>query len=212
MKYRGATLDVTVSPKNTIINNRANGESVKIEVGKRNSKGGNYTLASGDKISIPTTRLDLLDPTFSGNLAQCKSITSNSTWVPGQFPVAAIDGSNATLFQSTTSLPTSLTVDLGTSQSISSVSLNFGKNPPQFISLLSGADLENLSETVSRQSVNLSSPYNEVTANQVKVSVGNTTSLKLQSQKARYVQLVIEGAMVENEFDHGATVAEFNIL
>lgn len=216
MKYRGATLDVTVGEMDTIISNRENGKEVNITIGSRNSKAGNYTLSSGDKLKIPTTRLDLLEPSFQGNQVQCKSsteITSNSTWVPGQFPVAAVDGSNATLFQPTTTDPVSLTVDLGSSKSIKSINLNFGKNPPTLISLLMGSNVESLSETLMRQEVNISNPYDLIQANSVQVSVGNTTSLEVVSgTMSRFIQVVIEGASIENKFNHGATIAEINVI
>lgn len=76
---------------------------------------------------------------------------------------------------------------------------------------MAGNSLDNMTAVVSSASIDISAPYDAVTANTVSIKVGNLTDVRLNSTvQARYVNLTIEGAR-EGE-PNGGTVAEFAVL
>jgi hypothetical protein len=79
------------------------------------------TVASGHSVSIPTRRPDLQSTT---DLARCQTATASSN-VPGDEPVAAVDGSTATPWIPTGPKAT-LTVQLAKPTTIGSVTVTRG--------------------------------------------------------------------------------------
>jgi trehalose/maltose hydrolase-like predicted phosphorylase len=83
--------------------------------------GGQMTVTSGHSVSIPTRRPDLQSTT---DLARCQPVTASSN-VPGDEPVAAVDGSTATPWIPTGPKAT-LTVQLAKPTTVSSVTVTRG--------------------------------------------------------------------------------------
>jgi len=83
--------------------------------------GGNLTAATGHGITIPTRRPDLSPTT---DLARCQAATASS-FVPGDEPVAAVDGSTATPWVATDPKAT-LTVHLAKTTNVGSVTVTRG--------------------------------------------------------------------------------------
>ncbi|KFY28360.1 hypothetical protein V491_00511 [Pseudogymnoascus sp. VKM F-3775] len=142
LKYQGSVFDIKIGLENsTITRKRGSGSVFDIEIGLENStitrkrgsgasvpgtlspiivriggkayKQGDYPLAIGESLTLPTRRPDLNGTVIAGNLAQCRPISSEDKWVPGSIPQAAVDGSNATTWQPLTPQLAFLTIDLG---------------------------------------------------------------------------------------------------
>ncbi|GAA5820821.1 hypothetical protein JCM3770_000353 [Rhodotorula araucariae] len=219
MKWHGGVFDVNVNTNETTITYRrgANG-TVPVEIGRKNDKTGNYTLALGESLTVPTR--STTGTLIEGNLAQCQSTLGddaqfhlvNSTSRPGEFALAAIDGSNSTVWQPYTPDPTSMVVDLGKEQPIKAFHLNWGNEPPQSYSIA----VSNTSElagasAVASGNVTLSAPYDLAQSLIVQVDLGNLTDVPLAAPvTARYVQLTIEGSYATKGY--GGTVGEFAVI
>ncbi|KAG0364106.1 alpha,alpha-trehalase ath1 [Gamsiella multidivaricata] len=107
MKWQGSVFDVTVAGKETTIRRRSGGSSKAcVHIGDRNKKSGKYRLSVGSKLTVPTYRSDLNGTLVAGNMAQCvPSVTSTAPILPGQYALAAVDGSNATYWRPKTKAP-----------------------------------------------------------------------------------------------------------
>jgi len=210
MHWRSSKFDVSVNGTSTSIFHRTGDEPAQVEISSRNAQAGNYTLNIGETLIVPTRRIDLEEPSFIGNLAQCAPSSSNVDNVPGSFPEAAFDGSNATAWQPLSTGASSLTVDLGEARNISGIHVNWGKYPPATLRLAAGLDNATLAEVIAQQDVNVSSPFDAATAAVVQLVDGNTTDVQLeQATSARYVELTVQGGATEGV---AATVAELVVL
>ncbi|KII91942.1 carbohydrate-binding module family 32 protein [Plicaturopsis crispa FD-325 SS-3] len=216
MKWRDSILDVTLTSKDTIIAHRKGGSSIPIQIGTGNAKAGNYTLGVGKTLVVPTRHTN--GTLVEGNLAQCKSVLStdtsfsntNATIVPGQYALAAIDGSNATAWQPLQNSSATITVDLQASHTISKIHFNWGLNPATQFAVHVGNATDSMTQ-IANGTVSISSPYNATAAVAVSLKVGNTTDVQLpQSISARYVNVTIEGSYRAD--GTGATLAEFAVL
>lgn len=226
MRFQGHVLDITVTGQETYINHTSGPGSLQIEIGGINAS--NLTSSPGTTSTIATRRIDLSSAANS-NLAQCKTASTNGTTIPSGFAIAAIDGSNATSFLPSSTNATALLIDLGSVQDVSNVHLNFAENPPRMLSVYvggedeevvdgtssnatttaAGAQQPTLRELIAPLSVNISAPYNASEAVLVQIVEGNTTDVVLPAEtRARYVQVVVEGAYQESESGAGATIAE----
>ncbi|GAA5985292.1 hypothetical protein JCM5350_005577 [Sporobolomyces pararoseus] len=218
-KWGGGSFDIHLTTKNTTItrNKSSGNSSIKVEIGSRNRKAGNYTLAPGESLTVPTSMTN--GTLVEGNLAQCAKVFSNDTSfanpneyiVPGEYALAAVDGANATFWQPKTPAPASLSVDLSKAQNISGMHINWGNSPPLTYTVLAGNSLENMTAIVSSATIDISAPYDAASANAVSIKIGNLTDVKLNSTvQARYVNLTIEGS--RDGETSGGTVAEFAVL
>ncbi|KAH8145046.1 uncharacterized protein LAJ45_10957 [Morchella importuna] len=225
MKHQGAVFNVRIELENTTItrvpprktlaarNTTASLDApVTVRIGTRNAMAGDWQVALGESLVIPTRRPDLNGTDLPGNLAQCKPAYSDSTWVAGQFPLAAVDGSNHTTWQPSTSAPSAVTVDLLAPTKIKGVSFNWARYPPEAWTVLV-ADSEDGEWTVvgSNSTVEVSDPWSRDEALVVRRHVGNVTVQMLEEEvEARWVKLVIEGTKGATAV--GATVAQFGLL
>ena len=212
MKHRGAAFDVHVSPDNTTITRRRRGSGpVTVRIATRNPNAGDYPLLPGDTLTIPTRRPDLNGTDIPGNKAECKVATSTSPYVPGQFPVGAIDGSNHTQWRPISPAPADLVVDLGQSTGFRTISMNWAKLPPRKFSVFV-SDKEGEWEEIHRaESVKVSAPWKKEDALKVVMQIGNTTVVELEEEKrGRWVKLRIEGD--RSGEGRGGTVAQFALL
>lgn len=171
---------------------------------------GDHPLLINQSLTVPTRRPDLNATDLPGNKAQCKPAFSDTTYVPGQFPLAAVDGSNHTVWQPSTRGPAALTVDLGDVTEIRGVSFNWARYPPDAWTLLVGDEADGVFRVVAgSRSVEISEPWVEEDALLVVRRVGNVTVSMLEEVvEARWVRLVVEGSKGVD----GATVAQFGIL
>ncbi|KAF8473190.1 glycosyl hydrolase family 65 central catalytic domain-containing protein [Kalaharituber pfeilii] len=223
MKFHGGSFDVNIGLKETIIARRKtkdkkkDSRGVKVRIGERNPKRGDYFLKAGEKLVIPTFRADLNGATINGNFAQCKPIVSNSGHVPGQYPLGAVDGSNATTWQPSTDAPSALTLDLGEIKPLRGAELNWGRLPPNKFTILTSTRKPDESDegwtmVYSTDKVPITDPWDPDEALEIRNRIGNTTSINFNRDdiQGRWVRLVVEGS--KGEPGVGAQVAEFALL
>ena len=213
MKWQGSVFDVLVGGTQTTVTRRSGGEAKAcVQIGDRNDKKGKYQLAVGKTLTVPTHRSDLNGTLVPGNKAQCVStVSSDSPTAAGQYALAAVDGSNATYWRPSTKSPASLLIDLGKVQKITDFHFNFNNNPPNSYTVYAGTsnNSNSLKQVAKVDQVKITAPYDVHTANQVMVRLGNTSDVSLaQSIQARFVKLVVEGALTHDGTNNGATVAE----
>lgn len=173
-------------------------------------------------------------PTFANNIAQCQPIiSSSSAYIPGQLPLAAIDGAISTSWQpQNASVPSWITVQLtpnttsGTSEfhPITGFRFDWAQEPPVSYSIVfsnvtlppfSAQDASTIVNVSSSSNVQISAPYDASKAADIVPYVGNQTNVTLDKAvwSGRYATLIIEGNQADrNATASGATVAEFAII
>lgn len=168
---------------------------------------------------IVPNRLIGYNATDDGNIAQCKPVSSPNSYLPGQFPLAAVDGAASTKWQPVFSNVTStLVVDLGIDGvgiPISGFHIDWAQHPPTSwsVEFASSLDLADGLGVANTSTVDISTPYDASAVADITPYVSNTTDVSLKSTIAstRYVRFNMTGNQgVENE--QGATVAEFTVL
>lgn len=161
--------------------------------------------------------------TAPGNILQCKPASSPDANIPGQFPLAATDGSPGTSWQPESASAASLIVDLvpaGEQQpavELDRVLLDFARRPPRNIRVILSND-SSFAEPQQQQHqplgqwilVTVSRPW--AAESPVARYAGNTTTVELPRGvwSGRYARLDVEGCWVED--GAGATVAEFALI
>lgn len=86
----------------------------------------------------------------------------------------------------------------------------FSLDPPTLYSVYAGNTTSNMT-MISNASVLITAPYNNVTANDVAVKIGNLTDVTLFSNvTARYVNVSISGSFLGD--GRGGTISEFAVL
>lgn len=174
------------------------------------------SLSVGQTLTVETYRSDLNTTLVPGNFAQCPSSVSTDAAVnPGQYALAAVDGSNATYWRPETKSAASLIIDLGKSQTIKGFHFNFNENPPVSYTVYAGQKntTSSLQQVAKVDKVNITAPYDADSAEDVIVRLGNTSDFTLdKSIKARYVKLVVEGSQNDDGTTAGATIAEVAVI
>jgi hypothetical protein len=220
IKYQGGVFDIRIGLEETTIERRRSNEDreddhkpVIIRIGGKASQPGDYPLFVGSKLVIPTRRPDLNRTSVAGNLAQCQKVTSDDDWVAGRYPLSAVDGSNATLWQPLSPKSSSIIVDLGHIRSLSEVLINWGNIPAVRYTLYGSTErTSDFNEMVRIKDVKISAPYIPEEAKIVKIRSGNETSAHFSERfEVRYVKLEIEGTQ-GNDKQVGATVAEIALF
>jgi trehalose/maltose hydrolase-like predicted phosphorylase len=209
MKHQGAAFDVEITTTNTTIYRRRNTKNLSpVTVRVKGTE--DYVLLPGQRLTIPTRRPDLNGTDIPGNLAECKPAVSSSIYLPGQFPIAAVDGSNSTQWRPASPAPASLVVDLRESKTFNTVSMNWGQWPPIRWALEVSGDKKVWTE-VHEGGVVISDPWDEKTALEVRMKVGNTTVVELDEEvQGRWLRLTVEGDRSGEGV--GATVAQLAVL
>jgi hypothetical protein len=115
MSIRYRVFSVAIGPQSTQVH-LSSGSALPVQ-----TPSGPKTVASGGSITIPTRRPDLQSTT---DLARCQTVSASS-FVPGDEPVAAVDGSTATPWVATDPRAT-LTVALPQQTNISSATVTRG--------------------------------------------------------------------------------------
>ncbi|KAI9732730.1 MAG: alpha,alpha-trehalase ath1 [Claussenomyces sp. TS43310] len=238
VKYQGATLDINIGLENTTISRRRdsgrseletdeNSILLTIRIGGKALLPGDHTLRPGTTLTVPTRRPDRNGTAIPGNLAQCRRVSSppQQPHVPGRLPLAAVDGSNATLWQPATPAPASLVIDLGMRRPVAAISINWGPTPARAfdvaVSDVVDVDVEHVKDpdtmrfvhVFRMEEVTISEPYRPEEAHLVRTREGNLTvaTFERAALEARFVRLVIRGTHGNDE-TVGATVAEVAVL
>lgn len=135
LSWGGSRFNVNLNTNKTTITHVSGSKAVNVEISKQNpGKAGNHTLAVGESLVVPTRSTD--GTLIEGNYAQCAQVISEdvsfanreSLTVPGQFALAAIDGSNATTWQPATNASSTLAVDLIDAKNLSAFHINWGNS------------------------------------------------------------------------------------
>ncbi|KZF21241.1 carbohydrate-binding module family 32 protein [Xylona heveae TC161] len=186
--------------------------------------GANITMLSlsvNGTITI-TNRQPGLIKTAPGNIAQCLPVSSADAYVPGQFPIGAVDGAASTKWQPVAAnVSASITVELASQayQPITQIQFDWGQAPPVTYSVIFHNDSvwsESALFVSSSAAINISNPYDPKTVALLQSVSSNTTNVTLSPPiwSGNYATLVIEGNQAStNPFNGtGATVAEFVLV
>ncbi|KAF9697973.1 hypothetical protein EKO04_004333 [Ascochyta lentis] len=165
--------------------------------------------------------------TVAGNVLQCGTLLPPPQRnKPGQFPIAAIDGAASTKWQPEFSNVTSfLTVDLGDASfyPVNKIAMDWGNQPPSHFEIYftnsslppfsTQAEFDGI-RNVTRTVVQISAPWDPVTAYEIKTYVGNQTNITLATGvwSGRYAHLGITGNQHSANASSGGTVAEWNLI
>ncbi|KAI5249768.1 hypothetical protein E4T43_00570 [Aureobasidium subglaciale] len=195
-------------------------QSMPIAIGFSLDEGRNISIALGQTVTIEN-RVYFDNLNTAGNLVQCLPVTSEGTFQPGQFPLAAVDGAASTRWQPSSRQPASLTVDMRDVdyQPLTGVSFDWGSRPPTGARVLvyNSTSVSNSSSTdittATFSDIEISMPYNAATNDVVQEYVGNMSYFSFSTPiwSGQYVTLEISGCRAIGD-ELGATVAEFNLL
>lgn len=194
--------------------------SIPITIGT-NSTTMSYQLpVSGAAVVIPNRNIGSIK-TWPGNIAQCVPATTETDFVPGQFPFAANDGALSTKWQPVAAnVSSSVTIDLGADaqgQLVNGFRFDWAQAPPSGYSVAfsnsTGAGAQFVNAT-STNNVAISNPYNAATASLIQPYTSNTTNVTLSEllYAGRYALLTIWGNQAAGDSGTGATVAEFAVI
>ncbi|KAH7380120.1 glycosyl hydrolase family 65 central catalytic domain-containing protein [Pyrenochaeta sp. MPI-SDFR-AT-0127] len=199
---------------------------IPVTVGTRSNRNIS-TFSLGNEPLIIPNRLMGQTLTVAGNILQCGTILPPPQGnKPGQFPIAAIDGAASTKWQPELSNTTSyLTVDLGTANyyPISKLMMDWGNQPPSHFEVsfsnsslppFSAASEKEEVRKVTAGKIDISAPWDPITAYEIKTYVGNQTNVTLEESvwSGRYAHLGIRGNQVSQDATEGGTVAEWNLI
>lgn len=196
---------------------------IPVTIGMRSNRNNGTLLLTYTTPLVVPNRLIGQALTVANNILQCGTLLPPPQGnQPGQFPLAAIDGASSTKWQPVSSNTTSyLTVDLGpTTHLISAVIMDWANQPPAYFeisftnkSLPPFTPADDVRMVVS-QEVDISAPWDPVNAFEIRTYVGNQTNVTLEEGvwSGRYVHLGIQGNLMGEGVEVGATVAEWNVV
>ena len=151
---------------------------------------GLYPLAVNESLTVPTRRPDLNGTVIHGNLAQCKPVVaSDKPAFPGQYPAAAVDGFNGTVWRPSLSTTSYIVVDLEEEHLLSGAHINWGDTPAVSFQINAGNDTKALSMVASGD-VALSAKYDEALAAVVELRLGNVSDVRFTSVGRHVLRLV----------------------
>ncbi|KAI4945609.1 hypothetical protein J4E91_007952 [Alternaria rosae] len=202
---------------------------IPVTIGTRSNRN-NVTYELGDEPLVVRNRPMAEISTVGGNILQCKALLPPPQGnKPGQFPIAAIDGAASTKWQPERSNITSyLTVDLGDSSfhPINRVVMDWGNQPPSHFEVYFSnttlpplesqpdSELDEVVRKVTAGDVEISAPWDPVTAYEIKTYIGNQTNVTLEQSvwSGRYAHLSISGNLFAENATDGGTVAEWSLV
>jgi trehalose/maltose hydrolase-like predicted phosphorylase len=198
---------------------------IPVTVGTRSNRNKGTLELTYDTPLVITNRPVGQTLTVAGNILQCGALLPPpQDNLPGQFPLAAIDGAASTKWQPVSSNITSyLTVDLGLSRfhRIAAIMMDWANQPPAYFEILfSNSSLPPFTQSVgdvrnvTSGPVRVSAPWDPVSAYEIKTYLGNQTNVTLDEPvwSGRYAHLGIRGNQISKDEPQGATVAEWNII
>jgi hypothetical protein len=197
---------------------------IPVTVGSRSSRN-DKTYELSEKPLVVRNRPMGEVLTVPGNILQCGAILAPPQGnKPGQFPIAAIDGAASTKWQPSLANMTSyLTVDLGDSSfyPINNIVMNWGSQPPShFEVFFSNTSLPPFSaqsedvRNVTSAEVQISAPWDTVTAYEIKTYIGNQTNITLERSvwSGKYAHLGVRGNLYSANATDGGTIAEWSLV
>ena len=191
-------------------------KSIPVQIGNDKSK--IYDLPPMGMLTLPNRPQGLIK-TIPGNIAQCLPITSPNEFLPGQFPISAVDGASSTKWQPTVANKAqTVTVDLSSQpyEPVSMFHFDWAQNPPKNISVyFHNASSYDISTAALRTTVTISNPYDASKVALITPYTSNTTNITLPSPvwSGRYATLAIQGNLGDPaENATGASVAEWVII
>lgn len=193
-----------------------------------------YTLPrDGSILTVPNRQVSNTK-TYPGNSAECRPVSSENDFAPGQFPLGANDGAVSTRWQPALARElASVTVELAPSSSnsdkkIKGFHFDWAHSPPVNASVVfhdsphSSSSSPDWNAIITLTNITLSDPYDPGTTDLNKIAVyrGNTTNITLSEpvERPRFATLFISGnqALGEEELaagnGTGATVSEWAVL
>lgn len=206
--------------------------SIPVMVGPISKDQTLYQLSVSDPLVLENRRY-YLSQTVANNHAQCQPVTSKDDYLPGQFPISAVDGATSTRWQPVYANQTaSITVTLQQGFPVTGFMFSWGAQPPvnYTVSFHNESDITSAGAITvySDAQVAISNPYNASDVLEVKPILANTTTVMFNNTgyapgsgplyTARYATLSIWGNQVNGSLDvntmsgDGATVAEWNII
>ncbi|EXJ92911.1 hypothetical protein A1O3_01467 [Capronia epimyces CBS 606.96] len=194
----------------------------------------NYSLAPNGSVTIANRRIGQIKTT-AGNVAQCLPVTSPDDYLPGQFPIAAVDGAASTKWQPALANKTaSITVELPVGHRVTGLRFDWAQAPPWNYSVLfHNQSLDNPSglaantsrgvvEVARNDRVRITNAYNATEINDIGPVESNITTYNVSGGQdvytARYATLRIWGSLINGTATassmsgSGATVAEWSII
>ncbi|KAF2624456.1 carbohydrate-binding module family 32 protein [Macroventuria anomochaeta] len=199
---------------------------IPVTIGTRSGRNSTI-LELGDEPLVIRNRPMGETLTVAGNLLQCGTLLPPPQGnKPGQFPVAAIDGAASTKWQPEFSNVTSyLTIDLGDSSfyPVKKIAMDWGNQPPRHFevyftnSSLPPFSMQTESDeirNVTTGKVQISAPWDPVTAYEIRAYVGNQTNITLNNcvWSGRFAHLGVKGNQYSESTTEGGTVAEWNLI
>lgn len=189
---------------------------IPIQIGNDNSK--TYQLEPLGTLVLPNRRI-ADNSTVPGNIAQCLPVSSPDEYLPGQFPISAVDGAASTKWEPVISNKSqSITVSLGSDsiQPVTGFFFDFGSVPPANITVLfhNTTDLTKAVTALTRK-ITISNPYKASENDLIRPYSSNTTSFTLDAPiySGAYATLQIQGNQANPAPSaSGATVAEFAVI
>ncbi|KAI9820310.1 MAG: hypothetical protein M1827_005932 [Pycnora praestabilis] len=177
-----------------------------------------YPLMPNSTLVFPNRQIGNVK-TVAGNIAQCLPVSSPDDYVPGQFPLSAVDGASSTKWQPAVSnVSSSITVELVSQsfQPITALQFDWGQAPPaNFNVIFYNSSTSAMVPVSNSSSVAISLPYNATQSNLVTPYMSNTTNVTVNPPiySGMYATLTIEGNQL-SAFNNGtgATVAEWVII
>ncbi|KAI1618694.1 alpha,alpha-trehalase [Exophiala viscosa] len=226
----------SVSPAEGAVPNATYASSpIPVQVGPLGgSATGNYSLAPNSSITIKNRQIGNV-ATTSGNVAQCLPVSSPDDIMPGQFPIAAVDGATSTKWQPALANQTaSITVSLPLGYRVTGMEFDWAQAPPWNYSVLfhnetlgspsafNANSSAGVLEVASNGKLSFSTAYNATEILDIGPLESNVTMFTVPSGKeiytARYATLQVWGSLangtatVKNMSGSGATVAEWSII
>ncbi|KAF2843289.1 carbohydrate-binding module family 32 protein [Patellaria atrata CBS 101060] len=189
---------------------------IPVTVGRENTR---YQLRAGETLTIPNRQVGS-KTSVSGNIAQCLPASSRQDTLPGQFPLAAIDGAISTKWQPVSAnITSSMTVDLSSVpfQPVIGFSFDWAESPPEsfFITFSNESTAFDALEVFSLNDVEISKPYVAAEADLIVAYQSNGTNITLETPvwTGKYATLHIRGNQAHTDTNGvGATVAEWAII
>jgi Glycosyl hydrolase family 65 central catalytic domain len=185
-----------------------------------------FSLSQDSSITVPN-RMYAFERTVPDNIAQCQTVTSPDPYLPGQFPIAAVDGAASTKWQPVfANKTTSITVSIPAGYKVLSMGFDWAQAPPYNYSVRFHNQTDGKGVVVSSGDVNISSPYDPVAIATIIPVGANKTSVNITGAQgggrnvytANYATLSIWGSWFEKGSSRkhmagdGASVAEWTVV
>jgi len=192
-----------------------------------------YDLPPNGTLVVPNRQYSLLKTT-PGNALQCQFAESEADFVPGQFPIAAVDGAASTKWQPTESSENAtITVEIpevDQGKEVTGIRFDWGQRPAWNYSVSFANSSDEDGQVVAAGEADISDPWDEQEIARIVAVQSNTTYVNLTGTAQggggdegpvvapRYATLTIWGhrfdtnVTAENMTGDGATVAEWEVI